>query len=131
MPVDVVKEKLLTWVGTTRRAPPMLKLQHQLLQLLKSQRLKLRRRRKKNQRNKYNLKLPVLKRASLVLCMFFVWSLTMHIFLGISSLTNLGVPFAGALKDHSKLGGTVVGMLLVATAVTAKRSHANCKEKAS
>merc|ERR1719145_376031 len=38
--------------------------------------------------------------ATLVLCMVFVLSLTIHIFLGISFLTNLGVPFAGALKDY-------------------------------
>merc|ERR1719461_1146691 len=73
----------------------------------------------------------VLRMANLVLCMIFVLSWTLHIFLGISFLTNLGVPLAGALKDYSKLGGIVVGMLLVATAFTAKRSHASSKEKAS
>merc|ERR1719458_1296705 len=67
----------------------------------------------------------------MVLCMVLVLSFTIHIFFGISFLTNLGVPFAGAFKDYSKLGGTAVGVLLVVTAFTAKRSHAKSKQKAS
>merc|ERR1719360_219159 len=76
-------------------------------------------------------KTNVLRMATLVLCMVFVLSLTIHVFLGISFLSNLGVPFAGALKGYSKLGVCVVGILLVATALTAKRSHANWSKKAS
>mmetsp|Transcript_7806 Transcript_7806/g.14833 ORF Transcript_7806/g.14833 Transcript_7806/m.14833 type:complete len:103 (+) Transcript_7806:189-497(+) len=64
----------------------------------------------------------------LVACVLIV---CIHLVYGISFLTEMGMPFAGALKEYRvPVGIAVVGMLIGAAAF-AKKLRASGKEKAS
>eukprot|EP00419_Tripos_fusus_P081438 CAMPEP_0172940488 /NCGR_PEP_ID=MMETSP1075-20121228/224060_1 /TAXON_ID=2916 /ORGANISM="Ceratium fusus, Strain PA161109" /LENGTH=169 /DNA_ID=CAMNT_0013801887 /DNA_START=50 /DNA_END=559 /DNA_ORIENTATION=+ len=79
----------------------------------------------KSQDKKPLKKPPAMGMAGLLLLVMCVLTVSVHLFFGISFLTKLGMPFAGALKEcRIPLGITVVGMLIGAAAF-AKRLRAN------
>eukprot|EP00419_Tripos_fusus_P030502 CAMPEP_0172781958 /NCGR_PEP_ID=MMETSP1074-20121228/203693_1 /TAXON_ID=2916 /ORGANISM="Ceratium fusus, Strain PA161109" /LENGTH=192 /DNA_ID=CAMNT_0013618941 /DNA_START=60 /DNA_END=638 /DNA_ORIENTATION=+ len=71
----------------------------------------------KSQDKKPLKKPPAMGMAGLLLLVMCVLTVSVHLFFGISFLTKLGMPFAGALKEcRIPLGITVVGMLIGAAA---------------